>query len=305
MQTIPVVDGSTDERIGSISVRGDAGARQLAALGFHSVDELTPRDQLTLVDPKTTPAYTFTKHGSTGIIRVPSSDVDRPEIRAQLEQLVRDAPIHRDCSELVVDLRGNGGGSIEYVMQWARALKQSGSSLPPLPVRAGFASARQGAISGWNAAVDSYYFDPQLTQNEQSEVLKEAASEWPLTDAGREPELTQPDGTTGTGPSTWPGTMSVLVDRRTASGGEVDALLLREWFDAKIVGERSAGNIQGLGLVGYQLPATGLLIGVPMHRAVWDDPRIQETAGIPIDIALRHPGMPAEQIVDLIRTPGA
>lgn len=64
---------------------------------------------------------------------------------------------------------------------------------------------------------------------------------------------------------------------------------------------RTAGALLGTNVLEHRLPATGLVVAVPTRRTVYDDPRIVEGGGIPIDVALDDPAMPALAVAHALR----
>jgi len=106
-EVIPVVyRNGTSGRTGSLSVRGAVSAGALERLGYAPV---TVRSE-----PAADRApYTFERFGSTGVIRIATFGAKRYD--AELDQFVADTPRHRELDTIVFDLRGNGGGSDEYV----------------------------------------------------------------------------------------------------------------------------------------------------------------------------------------------
>ena len=296
-QRVPLLQQGTLDIAGSVAAFSTAGEAALRAAGFTPVADATPETALV---PTSGPAYSFRRSGTTGIIRLPDFDVGRPGASEQLDQLVADVAKHRESARLVIDLRGNGGGSTFPIMQWAAAMRTP-ASVHREAITSRFGSGLQEAVSTWNmgAFIGANYADqpwakPAIDAGRATQQLWPLGSGTPLSPPGPGAELR------GTADSDWNGELLVLVDRRNASSGELAALMLRDWLGATIVGERTGGFLEGLNVQPYQLPATGLLVNVPSIEAAFDDPRIREGAGLPVDIALADPTASAESIVDAL-----
>lgn len=79
----------------------------------------------------------------------------------------------------------------------------------------------------------------------------------------------------------WQGRMIVLTDRGSASSAESAAWLLREGFDALVVGRNTAGCMAFGNLAPYLLPRSGLKIGLP---AAASGREAYEMSGLPVDV---------------------
>lgn len=299
---VPVADaGATQARIGSVSVQGTAEVETLQKLGYTPVSTSVPDADLLPVPAEG--AYSYSEQGDVGIIRVWSFSADG-KAAADLQQLVKDAPLHRQKSKLIIDMRGNGGGNDGYMREWLKQLRARTSTLAsPYKNEGGYSSGKQAALSAWNWSVyaDKYMTDDPL-QKDMIEWGRSTKALWPLNDTTRFGDGDDGGGYEDRGSATtdWKGEIAVLVDRRNASSGESAAIWLRDNLGAKIIGERTGGYLEGMNVQTYQLPNTGFTVIVPSVRAAWKDNRIAEGAGIPIDAALQSPGAPAESIAQAI-----
>ncbi len=294
-QQVPLLRNGTLDEIGSVAALGTDGEAELRRLGYAPVADATPDASLVPIDD---PTYSFRRSGTTGIIRLPDFDISRPEVLKGLDQFVADTAQHRECDQLVIDLRGNSGGSNLSIMQWTTAMRKPMSSHRET-VTTRFGSGMQEAVSLWNLGmfIGANYAD-QPWALEMIEAGTATQKLWPLRPETPMSPPTAGAELRGTGTSDWAGEILVLVDRRNASSGELPALTLRDWLGAKIVGERTGGFLEGLNVQPYQLPATGLIVNVPSIEATFDDPRIHEGAGLPVDVALADPAASAESIAD-------
>lgn len=296
-QRVPLLQQGTLDTIGSVAALGVEGESALRAAGFKPVSDATPESALMPIDGT---AYSFRRSGTTGIVRLPDFDLGRPGVSEQLDQFVADAAKHRESERLVIDLRGNGGGSTFPIMRWAAAMRTP-ASVHREAISSRFGSGLQEAVSTWNVGA---YIGANYPDEPWAKAVIDAGRAtqklWPLgTETPASPQASGPE-LRGTADSDWNGEILVLVDRRNASSGELAALTLRDWLGAKIVGERTGGFLEGLNVQPYQLPATGLLVNVPSIEATFDDTRIHEGAGLPVDIALADPAASAESIADAL-----
>jgi hypothetical protein len=284
-------------RTGTVSVMGMQGDAALHALGYVPVQHSAPDDTLASVGDE---VYEYRDAGPTGYIRLthfnPSNDADA----RKLAQFVADAPKHRKHERIVLDMRGHGGGSGIYAIDWAQQLRSTATPLR-FPIHAvDTGTHRQQQVQLWNAGthISNYTPDHPLA-SEAHEAAEQVRQQWPLhRDDSIPPPVPMPEYMgTGTGPSDWAGEVIVLVDRHTGSAGEYGPLMIKSYLNATIVGERTAGYVESGDMQQYQLPQTGLVVGVPSGHNVWRDPAIKEGAGLPVDIALEKPGMRAEDIV--------
>lgn len=292
-QKVPMLSQGTIDSIGSVAVLGTDGESELRALGYAPVADATPEESLVPVDG---PAYSFRRSGNTGIIRLPDFDLSRPGVTEDLERLVADAPRHRQADRLVIDLRGNSGGSTYPITQWAAAMR-SPRSTHREAITARYGSGLQEAVSTWNLGVfiGANYADQPWAKH-IIDAGRATRKLWPLGPGTPMSEPADAAGIVGTADTDWQGEILVLVDRRNASSGELAALTLRDWLGAKIVGERTGGFLEGLSVQAYQLPATGLMVNVPSIEAAFKDSRIREGAGLPVDLALEDPAASPESI---------
>jgi hypothetical protein len=298
---VPVADsGATQARVGSIAVQGTEAAAALRKLGFTPVSKSTPDADLLPVPEEG--AYSYTEHGDVGVIRVWSFGADG-KAATDLQQLIKDAPLHRQKSKLIIDMRGNGGGNDGYMREWIKQMLSTKSTMPnPYKEGIGYPSGKQAALSAWNWSVfaEKYMGDDPL-QKDLIEYGRSMKSLWPLSDKTPLP----PDGgggyvDHGSAKTDWKGDIAVLVDRRNGSSGESAAIWLRDSLGAKVVGERTGGYLEGMNVQTYQLPKTGFTVLVPSIRASWKDSRIAESAGIPVDAALQKPGAPVEAVAQAL-----
>jgi len=117
LRVAPVLaaDGRRGQLV-TVSARGQAETLELAC-GQRRLT-LTGRPRVSTEDGiSRKPAYEWRRAREAAIIRIrrfqgPPADLD------QLEQLVKDYPEHRRSPLIVVDMRGNEGGSDSYAYRW-------------------------------------------------------------------------------------------------------------------------------------------------------------------------------------------
>lgn len=291
---LTVVDSTAVGSVGSVSAIGVAAAAELAALGFHRVVDRSLE--------RVSCSYRFDRVSDVGVVALPDFDVDRDEVRDGLERFRAETDDHRACSRLVVDLRGNAGGSWIAVYDWIRALRSRDALLDEFMDGAP-GSGRQAAIRTWNHGVLAQPLAEHLAW--AAEAVDAATSMrplLPLADTMSGPAAGDGDAdelTRGCSEHDWGGQVVALVDRRTGSSGELAAMALRHWLGATVVGERTRGALEGLDVLPYMLPNTGLMVRVPSIAASFTDVRTREGAGIAIDAALVDVRAPAAAVAQL------
>jgi hypothetical protein len=149
----------------------------------------------------------------------------------------------------------------------------------------------------WNMATQYELMQPGAPGIEG--LRRDAArstSHWPLSEQTPLDAADGPDPR-GTARGNYRGRVVVLVDRFNGSSGETAALMARDWLGATIVGERTAGAIEGANVLSFPLPNTGVELHIPGIQNRFHDERVKESAGIPIDVALARPGAPVEELL--------
>lgn len=184
----------------------------------------------------------------------------------------RDHERHFAHDRILVDLRGNPGGSDGYTLEWISGHVRHPVEYPASRVW------ELGAepLGAWNTAVwrESMRVGQALSRRLDRSRMRvddsvelEEKRESPVIPAATEP---------------WLGRMIALTDRGTASAAESTAWMLRSGFDARIVGGRSGGFMALGNITPYLLPRSGLLISLPTAWFGWRD---VEMVGLPIDLA--------------------
>jgi hypothetical protein len=239
----------------------------------------TPAPQ---VRPPRVPAYEWRKEGDTAMVTLRRFG-GGVTVRGELDRFVADYAAHAQSRQIVFDLRGNNGGSLEYIHRWiSQARRGPWRTYPRLEV--------VGALwpcSEWNAMVERQVREGRVDTVEAREERERVQTEWPtqrpahaswLDDGLREERAEAPYG----------GKVLVLVDQNSGSSGELAAVQLKRALGAVVLGERTAGAMQYGELRQFVLPRTGLVCQVPTKRFFFQHE--VELVGWPTDVYLENAG---------------
>ena len=169
--------------------------------------------------------------------------------------------------DIVVDLRGNGGGDDSYVTTWFAPHVNTSWTIP-CQEQGMTLSASGSSIAYWNYAawlslnhhsVPEAFTAQHLRPHHDSHIITTAPGDGGIT---RESPI--PAGT-----SPWMGRMIVAIDGGTGSSGESAALLLKSAFNAVLVGTPSYGVIDYGNSTPYYLPTSGMEIHLPAQANHW------------------------------------
>jgi hypothetical protein len=206
-----------------------------------------------------------------------------PEDDQRLRAWARDGASHFSYERIVVDLRGNPGGSDAYMLEWIGTVRAD----PSTPATSGWfvggaplvlwntvalIEARDGAdaVPGWLREMRHVPArDDVLQIRDDVELPRAAAPGEPASPAGARP---------------WEGTMLVLVDAYTASSGESAAWMLQHDLGALLLGGRTAGMMENGDITPYLLPGSGL--GIKLATTHNDFGMPVELAGLPVHAEL-------------------
>jgi hypothetical protein len=244
--------------------------------------------------PRTTwqppvPAYDWHVVADTTVITLRTFG-GNAAVREQLRQLASDYAEHARQPRIVFDLRGNGGGSLEYVDQWiGRARHGTWRTYPRLEV--------VGALwpcSAWNWVVEQQIREGRAdttAARTERDRLREA---W---DTRRPPHTSTLDAgfRENLASAPYDGRVYVLVDRYSGSSGELAAVQLKRALGATVLGERTAGAMQYAQVRRLVLPHTGLVCQVPTKRFFFDEE--VERVGWPVDVYLEDVTQDAATLV--------
>lgn len=273
----------------TLSASGDAPGLTLR-VGGREIELLPrPRPPTPSLSPPDVPAYDHRVVGDVMVITL-RSFATSTAVRQQLSRLADDYPQHARRTTLLVDLRDNQGGSLEYIRAWiAQARQGEWWSHPSLEVI--------GALwpcDPWNLAVERQIREGTVDTPEaqaERERLRAAWSELPPVQPShlglglQRGRATQP----------YTGRIFVLLNRQAGSSGELAALDLRRALGAVLIGERSAGTMQFGEVRRFMLPYTGLVCQVPTKRFFFDTP--VEGVGVPVDAYLERS---EQDVIDLL-----
>jgi C-terminal processing protease CtpA/Prc len=241
--------------------------------------------------------YAWRTAGDAAVLALPSF-ANTAAAREQLRRLPEDYPAHARHPRLVFDLRGNGGGSLEWLRAWlAQAVRGPWRSYPWLE-----ATRALWPCATWNHAVVLQVRDGRAdapAARAEREALRAAWGTEPPPPGPRfDPGLRHGGATAPYG-----GRVVALVDRYSGSSGELAALELRRALGAILVGERTAGTMQYGQLQRFVLPRTGLVWQVPTRRFFFDEE--VEGVGLPVDVYLQRIDADAAALAPLLDRVGA
>jgi C-terminal processing protease CtpA/Prc len=211
-------------------------------------------------------------------------------VRQQLRRLADDYPEHARRPTLLIDLRGNQGGSLEYLRAWIAQARQGEWRSHPYQEVVG----ALWPCGPWNVAVERQIREGTVDLPEaraERERLRAAWSHPPPAPPSRLGLGLQ----RGRATHPYTGRVVVLLDRNAGSSGELAALDLRRALGAVLVGERSAGTMQYGEVRRFVLPHTGLVCQVPTRRFLFDT--AVEGVGVPVAVYLERS---EQDVTDLI-----
>ncbi len=239
--------------------------------------------------------YTFENIDGFSWIKIKSFS---SRFNTELTAFVNDAKQHLKNKNIVIDLRGNGGGSNRYAYEWIKHLVKDeiilGSayqrySSDVLAIRANHLIIDRIKLStGKPAGQDKNKLEKRIDK------LIEQIENAPEQEMKYDGEI----AVSGKASSKYNGRVIVLIDHNTASSAENFVFALKALPNSIIVGEPSGGFIEA-GEVGViLLPRTGLLWGIPTKRFDFNVINIRtEAVGIPVDFYA--PNITKKQIEDL------
>ncbi|WP_067663113.1 S41 family peptidase [Ferrimonas marina] len=189
-----------------------------------------------------------------------------------------------DAEHLVLDIRGNGGGTTEVVEVLLRYLIQQPVQLTPWQQRLRFSSVPDTLLPHLSSWQDDWR---QLGQ--QAEPGDDGYYILPPTLG---PMLTP-------NPNRFAGRISLLVDGANRSATLLLAQQLKQWGRATLVGRTTGGNLRGINggqILFLRLPNSGLELDLPLIG--YFGPDTAENDGLAPDIRVAA-SMPGEADGDL------
>lgn len=180
---------------------------------------------------------------------------------------------HFSHDQIVVDLRGNPGGSDRFIVGWIGDHVATEVVWPPW---------REWRIGGqilnpWNVSVIA-----EATLDGQELATDFDRSMYRLTPSSRLDLVEEPFAIPKAS-APWQGQMLVLTDRGSASAAEGGAWMLRVGLGAHLIGGRSAGTVSFGNMAPYLLPRSGLLVDLPTASASRHE---ESMVGLPVDLAI-------------------
>jgi len=191
--------------------------------------------------------------------------------RDALERFVQSAALVRDEDVVVLDVRGNGGGSDRFLLRWFRALTAQDLRYFDT-LRINSEVELQGAATFWGCQGALASGDGAGSAWIRSRV-RQAEQERERAMAERGPFVERIEGhyvERGRAPSRFEGRLVLLTDRGCGSACETSVLLARQLPGALIVGENTEGTMKVGELRFYRLPDTGVWVSI--GRRVHRDP---------------------------------
>jgi hypothetical protein len=243
--------------------------------------------------PPRVPAYEWREVGDTSVITLRHFALGPAAVRDQLRRLAEDYALHAARPRVLFDLRGNGGGSLEYLTAWiAQARSGEWQSYARLEI--------DGALwpcSAWNALVEQQIRDGVVDTAAAREERERLRAAWPPRPPTRTQRLVDPGLRRGRAAHPYGGRVFVLVDRHSGSSGELAAVELKRALGATLIGERTSGAMQYAQVRRLVLPRTGLVCQVATRRFFFGDlDGDLESVGWPVDIYLEDTAQDAAVI---------
>lgn len=209
-------------------------------------------------------------------------------VRDELRRFVADYAWHASLPRILFDLRGNGGGSLEYVQQWlARALGGEVRRQPLLDLA-------PCLCGDWNRMIEAQVRAATVDTPEAREERSHLRDRWSQSSGVARLRLHTPISRCPVGPP-YAGRVFVMVDHGTGSSGELAAWELKRNLDAVLLGERSAGCMQYGQACRFVLPRTGLVCQLPTRRFFYDEK--VESVGLRVDAYLEDARQDADTVV--------
>jgi hypothetical protein len=200
------------------------------------------------------------KPGETMYVRLGAFD---PEHEADISPFVQSAAAAAQARAIIVDLRGNRGGTDFYFHQWARALMRGETWFGEI-VRLESETALQGEINA--ATEERAYFNDSISM--RALLAFRAATDLAALFGNAVVRFGAPwrrierfsARMKGRAQRPFGGRMLVIVDRACASACEGSVMLARHAFDAVVVGVNTAGVHAFIEPHPFRLPKSGLEI---------------------------------------------
>jgi hypothetical protein len=239
--------------------------------------------------PLRVPAYAWRSVDDAAVITLRAFS-GPATVREQLGRLPADYPEHARHPILLIDLRDNGGGSLEYVDRWiGRAKRGPWRTYPRQEV--------VGALwpcSWWNAVVERQIVEGTVDTPAARAERDAVRADWPAHPPAH-PSVLDPGHREGRAERSYTGRVFVLVNRRSGSSGELAAVQLKLALGAVVLGERTAGVMQYGEARRFVLPRTGVVCQVPTKRFFFHED--VEAVGWPVDVYLERIDQDAAELV--------
>lgn len=209
---------------------------------------------------------------------------------SELEAFVATAPRLRDAKSVVVDVRGNGGGSNTYAKEWFKALT-NGKLTPTVVDRLDSDVTRQGIYNDTLCELAEGFVTDEAAKKEIADRLSYASMM--LDTAQRQGELfrrwqSRTFEEVGAAPKAFEAPIVVLTDKQCVSACESFLTMTKHLDKAIVVGENSGGSGVFAEVLVYRLPKSGLGMTAGMKHFHHADPSkdIPEGRGLLPDVWL-------------------
>jgi hypothetical protein len=242
------------------------------------------------------PAYEWRRAGNSAIIRIRRFS-GRPAALQQLEQLAADYPQHRRYPLIVVDLRGNTGGSDSYAYRWVAQAKRGRWATQWWEV---YPTGSFRPWVEWNQEVWAALEQNRIDDPASVARREKLRQQWPRSAAELSLQF-KADQNEGEAKTPYHGRIFLLVDRNCGSSGESGAKFFRDALGATLIGERTAGFMEYGNQRALLLPRTQLLVAFATKRNYFLTP--MEAVGMPADVYLPPELMakPVEELIPLLK----
>ncbi len=191
-----------------------------------------------------------------------------------IEDFLDAADRYREAPCVVVDLRGNGGGSEAFVIEWIRRLtgKRSNSAFFTCELKSRTTQmGRANAMAHWR----DRYPGTGFYAREAARFLEAAKN------------LTTPRWVGPFGPDTAripnDTTVVIITNAHVASAAEGLVMRARHAENVVVVGENTRGALTFGNVSAHQLPHSGMMVWLPINFGLFPDLKFREEVGLSPD----------------------
>jgi len=209
--------------------------------------------------------------GGIPVLRIRSFSEHHEE---HIERFLETADRYREASCVIVDLRGNGGGSEAYVIEWIRRLtdRRAGSAFFTCELKS--RTTMMGRANYMTYLLDLYP-KADFYRREAARFLDSARSiTEPLWAGPFTPQTARiPNDTT----------VVIITNGRVASAGEGFVMRARHAENVVVVGENTHGALTFGNVSAHQLPHSKMNVRLPINFGLFPDLVFREEEGLAPD----------------------